>query len=71
MKKITSEYQLTFPAPAVTIGGGAEGDVRVARRSVVPFPCHCPAGSIAEVQLHFCGIFKSCQGPTLDRIAAL
>ena len=71
MKKITNGYQLTFDAPAVKIGGGAEGDVRPGRRDVVPFACHCRIGSVVNVQLHFCGMFKSCQDRSFDRIAAL
>ena len=50
---------LTERAAPLTIRGGEEGDVPVAG-SVVPFPCPCPIGAIAQVQLHFCGLFKSC-----------
>ena len=63
MKKFT---QLTMALSTRKLDGGAEGDVRVARRIVVPFACHCSIGAVAEVQLHFCGMFKSCHaGPVL------
>jgi len=64
-----TERQLSF-----TIGGGAEGDVRVAR-SVVPSPCHClinlAAHNMNGVGLVYCGYFKSCQRSALDKISAL
>ena len=54
------ERQFTMMA-----GGGEVERATFEEDPYTPFVCHCPAALVSPVQLHFCGMFKSCQVPGL------